>query len=77
MATEPQEVFGAGTCRLHLHVEMKLAHGSKCWPRQHSKMEKLPRTEVVGLLTNRGIIRVRPLDLPNLARQFLLPGLLG
>jgi hypothetical protein len=62
MATEPQYVCGAGTRRLHLRVEMKSAHMSECGHRQHKKVEKIPLTGVVRLLTTGGLIRVRQLD---------------
>jgi hypothetical protein len=59
MATEPQYVCGAGTRRLHLRVEMKSAHASECRHRQHKKVEKIPLTGVVCLVTTGGLIRVR------------------
>jgi hypothetical protein len=40
-------MFGAGTCRLHLRVEMKSAHASEGQHRPHQKVEKLPLTGFV------------------------------
>src|SRR5207245_5737764 len=59
MAPAPPYVCGAGTRRLHLRVDMKSAHASECRHRQHKKVEKIPLTGVVCLLTTGGLIRVR------------------
>jgi hypothetical protein len=59
LATGPQYVCGADTFCLDLHIEMNSAHSSRPRHRQQKKVEKIPLTGVVCLLTTGDFISVR------------------